>query len=37
MWHSLSTKQVETQMQTNIELGLSEKQIQQRQQKFRSE
>ena len=34
MWYTLSTKQVEKQMQTNIELGLDEKQIEDKQNKF---
>ncbi len=37
MWHTLSTKQVEQQMKTNIDVGLNEKQVQERQAKFRSE
>ena len=27
MWYTLSTKEVEKQMQTNIEFGLNEKQV----------
>lgn len=34
MWYTLSTKEVEKQMQTNIEFGLNEKQIEDKQKKF---
>ena len=34
MWYTMSTKEVEKQMQTNIELGLDEKQIEDKQVKF---
>ena len=34
MWYTLSTKEVEKQMQTNIEFGLNEKQIEDKQNKF---
>lgn len=37
MWHTLSIKQVEQQMKTNVDVGLSDKQVQERQEKFRSE
>lgn len=37
MWYTLSTKQVEQQMKTNINIGLNEKQVQERQVKFRTE
>jgi len=34
MWYTLSTKEVEKQMQTNIEFGLNEKQVEDKQNKF---
>lgn len=34
MWYTLSTKEVEEQMQTNIEFGLNEKQVEDKQNKF---
>lgn len=34
MWYTLSTKEVERQMQTNIEFGLNEKQVEDKQNKF---
>ena len=34
MWYILSTKEVEKQMQTNIEFGLNEKQVEDKQNKF---
>ena len=34
MWYTLSTKEVEKQMQTNIEFGLNEKQVKDKQNKF---
>jgi Ca2+-transporting ATPase len=34
MWYTLSTKEVEKQMQTNIELGLNEKEVEDKQNKF---
>ncbi len=34
MWHMLSTKEVEKKLGTNIELGLSEKQVEERRQKY---
>lgn len=34
MWYTLSTKEVEKQMQTNIEFGLKEKQVEDKQNKF---
>ena len=34
MWYTMSTKEVEKQMQTNIEFGLNEKQVEDKQNKF---
>lgn len=34
MWHMLSTKEVEKKLGTNIELGLSENQVEERRQKY---
>lgn len=34
MWYTLSTKEVEKQMQTNIEFGLNEKQVKDKQNRF---
>lgn len=34
MWYTLSTKEVEKQMQTNIEFGLNEKQVEDKQNRF---
>ncbi len=34
MWHTLTSKEVEKQMQTNLSYGLSEGQVEQRRQKF---
>ena len=34
MWYTISTKEVEKQMQTNIEFGLNEKQVEDKQNKF---
>lgn len=34
MWYTLSTKEIEKQMQTNIEFGLNEKQVEDKQNKF---
>ena len=34
MWYTLSTKEVEKQIQTNIEFGLNEKQVEDKQNKF---
>ena len=34
MWYTLSTKEVEKQMQTNIKLGLNEKEVEDKQNKF---
>ena len=34
MWYTLSTKEVEKQMQTNIDFGLNEKQVEDKQNKF---
>lgn len=37
MWHTLSAKQVEQQTKTSINVGLNEKQVIERQEKFRVE
>ena len=34
MWHTLSTKEVERKMGTNLQLGLSYKQVEERRKKY---
>jgi len=34
MWHTLSTKEVERKMGTNLQLGLSHRQVEERREKY---